>query len=96
MGKFTVSYRFKNCNDGFYWGFSGVYEPIVKVEREDFWNELGAIRGLWNGPCCVARDFNMIRFLSERSRGGRLSPAMRIFSKVVEELELKNLPFQGE
>ena len=33
VGKFTVSYRFKNCKDGFYWGFSGVYEPIVKVER---------------------------------------------------------------
>ena len=35
----------------------------------------------------------MIRFLSERSREGRLSPVMRIFSEVVEELELKDLPF---
>ncbi|RVW38181.1 hypothetical protein CK203_106220 [Vitis vinifera] len=47
----------------------GVYGPTVKVEREDFLSELGAIRGLWNEPWCVAGDFNMIRFPFERSRG---------------------------
>ena len=36
VGKYSVSYRFKNCEDGFCWMFSGVYGPIVKVEREDF------------------------------------------------------------
>ncbi|RVW38201.1 hypothetical protein CK203_116611 [Vitis vinifera] len=47
----------------------GVYGPTVKVEREDFLSELGAITGLWNEPWCVAGDFNMIRFPFERSRG---------------------------
>lgn len=37
----------------------------------------------------------MIRFPSERSRGGRLTQAMRRFSEVVEELELRDLPLQG-
>ncbi|RVW81929.1 hypothetical protein CK203_033220 [Vitis vinifera] len=37
-------------------------------------------------------DFNMIRFPFERSRGGHLSPTMRRFSEVVEELELRDLP----
>ncbi|KAJ9680146.1 hypothetical protein PVL29_019435 [Vitis rotundifolia] len=73
VGKFTVSCRFKNCEDGFCWCFLGVYGPTEKIEREEFWSELGAIRGLWNEPWCVAEDFNMIRFPSERSRGGRLS-----------------------
>ena len=68
VGKFTVSCRFKNCEDGFCWCFSEVYGPIVKVEKEEFWSELGAIRGLWNKQRCVAGDFNMIRFPSERSR----------------------------
>ena len=63
------------------------------MEREVFWSELGAI--LRNGPWCVAGDFNMIRFPSERSRGGRLSLTMRRFSEVVEELELRDLPLQG-
>ena len=48
----------------------------MKIEREEFWSELGAIRGLWNEPWCVVRDFNMIRFPSKRSKGGRLSQAM--------------------
>ena len=58
-------------------------------------SELGAIKGLWNEPWCVAEDFNMIRFPSERSRGGRLTQAMRRFSEVIEELELRDLPLQG-
>ena len=93
VGKFIVSCRFKNCEDGFRWGFSGVYGTTVKVEREVFWSELGAI--LRNGPWCVAGDFNMIRFPSERSREGRLFLTMRRFSEVVEELELRDLPLQG-
>ena len=46
------------------------------MEREEFWSEQWAIRGLWNEPWCVVRDFNMIRFPSKRSKGGRLSQAM--------------------
>ena len=72
-----------------------MYGPTVKVEREDFLSELGAIRGLWNEPWCVVGDFNMIRFPSERSRGGRLSLTMWRFSEVIEELELRDLPLQG-
>ena len=67
----------------------------MKVEREDFLSELGAIRGLSNELWCVARDFNRIRFPSERSRGGRMSPTMRRFLEVVEELKLRDLPLQG-
>ena len=46
----------------------------MKGEREDFLSELRAIRGLSNEPWCVAGDFNMIRFPSERCRGGRYWP----------------------
>ena len=73
VSKFTVSCQFKNCEDGFCWCFSGIYGPIVKVEREELWSELGAIRGIWNESWCVEGDFNMIRFPYERSREGRLS-----------------------
>ena len=37
----------------------------------------------------------MIRYPSKRSRGGILSPAMRRFSEIVEDLELRDLPLQG-
>ncbi|KAL6332120.1 hypothetical protein AAG906_025791 [Vitis piasezkii] len=45
-------------------GDRGVYGPTLKLDREDFLSELGAIRRLWSEPWCVAGDFNMIRFPS--------------------------------
>ena len=73
--------------------FRSVWSHCEGGERR-FLSKLGAIRGLWNELWCVVGDFNMIRFRSERSRGGRLSPTMRRFSEVIEE-ELRDLPLQG-
>ena len=73
--------------------FRSVWSHCEGGERR-FLSKLGAIRGLWNELWCVVGDFNMIRFRSERSRGGRLSPTMRRFSEVIEE-ELRDLPRQG-
>ena len=68
VGIFSISCRFKNCEDGFTWFFTGVYGPTLKSYREPFWEELGVIRGLWSDPWCIGGDFNVIRFPSERSR----------------------------
>ncbi|RVW49203.1 putative ribonuclease H protein [Vitis vinifera] len=95
VGLFSVSCRFKNCEDGFLWTFTGVYGPTIKRHRELFWEELGAIRGLWSDPWCIGGDFNVVRFPSERSREGRLTGSMRRFSEVIEELALKDLPLHG-
>ena len=76
------------------WVFTGVYGPISKRCREPFWEELGAICGLWDDPWCIGGDFNVSRFPSERSRGGRLSAAMRRFSEVIDDLALRDLPLQ--
>ncbi|RVW32495.1 hypothetical protein CK203_081231 [Vitis vinifera] len=81
VGLFSISCRFKNCEDGFVWIFSGVYGPTMKRFREFFWEELGAIRGLWNDPWCIGGDFNMIRFPDERRRRGKVSSSMRRFSE---------------
>ena len=45
-GLFSISCIFKSCEDGFMWMFTGVYGLILRRERESFWEELGAIKGL--------------------------------------------------
>ncbi|KAL6348556.1 hypothetical protein AAG906_016066 [Vitis piasezkii] len=94
-GLFSISCTFKSCEEGFTWTFTGVYGPTLRRKRESFWEELGAIKGLWNGPWCVAGDFNAILRPEESSRGGSLNSTMRRFAEVIEELELKELPMVG-
>ena len=89
---FSISCRFKNCKDGFVRIFSRVYGPSMKRYREFFWEELGAIRGLWNDSWCIRGDFNVIRFPNECSRGGRVSSSMRRFLEVINDLGLRDLP----
>ena len=94
-GWYSISIRFKNCADGFTWIFSGVYGPVIGSEKEDFWEELGAIRGLWEDPWCIRGDFNAIRFQEERRNAPRLTAEMRRFSEVIGDLGMRDFPLAG-
>ena len=59
------------------------------------WEDLGAVRGLWEGPWCIGGDFNVTRFPDERNREGRISNSMRKFLQIIGELELKDISLQG-
>ncbi|RVW26531.1 hypothetical protein CK203_103819 [Vitis vinifera] len=50
-----------------------------KEDREILWEELGAIRGIWDDPWCLGGDFNVTLSQRERSNQGRLTGAMRRF-----------------
>ncbi|RVW19996.1 LINE-1 retrotransposable element ORF2 protein [Vitis vinifera] len=95
VGQFSISCRVRNVEDGFCWMFTGVYGPFSRDERECLWEELGAIRGLWDVPWCLGGDFNITLLQGERSRQGRITGAMRRFAQMVDELELTDLPLQG-
>ena len=95
IGDFSISYRFKNVEDGFCWVFTRIYDPSVGRLRKDLWEELWTIRGLWQNLWFIGRDFNVIRFLRERNSLSRLSSTMRRFLEVIEDLELWDLPLQG-
>ncbi|RVW88719.1 hypothetical protein CK203_043797 [Vitis vinifera] len=86
---------FKNVENGTVWVFTGVYGPFTKEERECLWEEIGAIRGLWEDPWCVGGDFNITLFQRERSRQGRITSAMRRFAQIADELGLMDIPLQG-
>ena len=77
------------------WAFTGVYGPFTRLEREWLWEEVGAIRGIWEGPWCLGGDFNITLAQGERSRQGRITSAMRRFAEVVDDLGLVDLQLQG-
>ena len=95
VGNFSISCRLRNVEDGLVWMFTGVYGPFSREEREWMWEEIGAIRGIWDDPWCLRGDFNVILSMRERSNQGRLTSAMRRFAQVVDVLKLIDLPLQG-
>ena len=95
VGNFSISCRLKNVEDGMVWIFTRVYGSCNRKEREALWDELGAIRGIWDEPWCLGGDFNVTLSQRERSRQGSLNGAMRRFAQVVDDLDLIDLPLQG-
>nr|CAN74099.1 hypothetical protein VITISV_028591 [Vitis vinifera] len=95
VGSFSISCRFRNCEEGFVWVFSGLYGLSKGRERRELWEELAAIKGLWNDPWCIAGDFNVVRFPAETSNGRQMSTVMREFSSFIDEFELVDPPLGG-
>ena len=67
--QYMLSCQFRNCEDNNTWIFKSVYRPTIGEERVQFCEELGAIRGRWQGPLCIGGDFNALRFPDERNKG---------------------------
>ena len=94
VGNFSISCRLRNVEE-LVWIFTSVYGPFSREDRDCMWEELGAIRGIWDDPWCLGGDFNVILSQRERSSQGRLIGAMTRFTQIVDELELLDLPLQG-
>ena len=95
VGSFSISCRFRNCEEGFVWVFSRLYGPIKGRERGELWEELAVVKGLWNDPWCIAGDFNVVWFPVETSNGRQMSTMMREFSGFIDEFELVDPPLGG-
>nr|CAN71342.1 hypothetical protein VITISV_002439 [Vitis vinifera] len=95
VGSFSISCRFRNCEEGSVWVFFGLYGPSKGRERRELWEELATVKGLWNDPWCIAGDFNVVRFQVETSNGRQMSNTMREFSGFIDEFELVDPPLGG-
>lgn len=72
VGEFSMTCRYKNVDVGVIWVVARVYGPLNSIGREILWEELGAVRGLWEDPWCVGGNFNLVRFLCKRNDQGGL------------------------
>ena len=96
VGRFSVSCKFKNVVDHFFWAFTGVYGPNSDRDRSFLWEELSGLRSWWDVPWCAGGDFNVVRFPSERSGSSNFTSAMHQFSAFIFEQSLIDLPLVGE
>lgn len=59
-------------------------------ERNNFWEELAGLFGLFGPRCCHTRDFNVEWFVSEKSNGDRFIRSMRVFNNFILEINLRD------
>ena len=96
MHEYSLSCRFKNCEDNLVFVFARVYGLVVGSYREVLREELGTIRGLWEDPWSIGSDFNVTIYLVQRSTSSWMIATTERCLKVIEEMELRDLPLQGE
>ncbi|XP_058068559.1 uncharacterized protein LOC131217640 [Magnolia sinica] len=72
-----------------------VYGPTQDARRKDFWEELSSVKQSFVGPSCMVGDFNVTRFVDEKSHRNKITPAMAAFSRWIEDQELVDLPLLG-
>ena len=94
QGEFSVSIHCK-LNAGFCGWITGVYGPSAYRRREQFWMELSSLYGLCNDNWCVGGDFNVVRWLNEKSSGTRPTRSMLRFNNLIEEMDLVDIPFRN-
>ena len=46
-----------------------VYGPAYEDRKVDFLDELEHIMASWQGPLLIGGDFNLVRFISDKSNG---------------------------
>ncbi|XP_075084718.1 uncharacterized protein LOC142167974 [Nicotiana tabacum] len=95
QGTYIISCMLESLHKDFRWCFTGVYGPHTNPEREQHWDEIAGIRGLWSNQWVLGGDFNICRFESERLNFIRRSRAIKTFSYVIQELHIIDLPLQG-
>ena len=72
-----------------------MYGLVLGAERVSFLEELASVAFRWGHPWCVGDDFNIVRYSEERRGSHGNFSAMRIFNRVIDELQLVDLPLQG-
>jgi len=72
-----------------------VYAPNCYIERRSIWEEIGDVRGLFQGPWVVCGDYNVSRFVTEKRSCVRRTIGMREFSDFIEDMGLIDLQMEN-
>jgi len=70
IGSYILTCKFEAMLQDYKCHITGVYAPNCRFEREHVWEEIGAVRSLFEGPWAVCDDFNVTRFPPEKIARG--------------------------
>ena len=90
LGSFSITIKLDSVDKGSFW-LSSVYGANLSYFRKDFWLELQDLSGLTFPKWCVDGDFNVIRRVSKKLGGSRVTPSMD-FDDFIRECELIDPP----
>lgn len=63
--------------------------------RKRLWSEFRDIAGFSEKFWCLGGDFTVTRWSSDRSSGARITRSMRKFNRIIEELDLLEVPLSN-
>lgn len=66
---YTISVLLTYKKTSFVWKFITVYGPAYDEFKQDFLDELELVIGKWQGPTLIGGDFNLVRFICDKSNG---------------------------
>ncbi|KAF5477099.1 hypothetical protein F2P56_003775 [Juglans regia] len=95
IGDYLVACALRNVEDGWSWALASVYGPNKDRDRNLLWDEVSGLYFVWDLPWCICGDFNIVRFPSEREGLSSMITAMEVFSQLIFDLELLDLPLVG-
>ncbi len=93
---YSLTLRLKHHNIGFLFLLTNLYGPPSWQGKEEFCRELVALKGECIGPWVVCGDFNFTRNQNERRGRCWSRKLMLMFSNLINELELVDLPLGNQ
>lgn len=91
----TVSVMLKHSFTGNVFIITNAYGPAEDGEKRAFIKELRQIATLINRPWALMGDFNLIRWLVDRSTGARCFDLMELFNEFISDFALMDVPVQN-
>ncbi len=93
---FSPTLRFMHRANGFSFAITNVYGPPTWDGKAAFCTELRALKALCAGPWVMCGDFNFTCNQDERRGRPWSTKLMSIFSNLISDLELMDLPIANQ
>jgi hypothetical protein len=87
--------RIQALRDASEWTLTSIYGPQQEADKIIFLEEIRSLRRAIQGEWLLCKDFNLIYKVEDKSNNKLNRRLMGRFKAVLDDLELRELPFHG-